>query len=159
MNRDQSLSEQALALGLSLEGELRIGGRYSPTIRHAGTVHVSGQVPRIGDRVVVTGRAGETVSLEQARRAARICAVRALAFLQRSAGSLDAVQAILRMTVYVQCSDTFTHQSEVADAASDLLVAVLGEAGHHTRTSVGVYQLPKGATVEIDLVAAVEEGA
>ena len=59
------------------------------------------------------------------------------------------------MTVYVQCAADFTGQSEVADGASELLYRILGPAGAHTRTSVGVFQLPKNATVEIDLVASV----
>ena len=63
---------------------------------------------------------------------------------------------MLRITVYVQSAADFTQHSEVADAASDLLVDVLGEAGRHTRTSVGVYQLPKNASAEMDLVAAVD---
>lgn len=92
--------------------------------------------------------------LPEAQLAARICALRALALLQRSLGSLDPVQRILRITVDVQFAQNFTQQSEVADAASDLLHAILGEAGAHTRTSVGVFQLPKNATVEIDLIAA-----
>jgi enamine deaminase RidA (YjgF/YER057c/UK114 family) len=57
--------------------------------------------------------------------------------------------------VFVQCAQNFTQQSEVADGASEVLYAVLGDAGVHTRTSVGVYQLPKNAAVEIDLIAAV----
>jgi enamine deaminase RidA (YjgF/YER057c/UK114 family) len=116
---------------------------------------VSGQIPRVGDQVVATGRAGAEVSLEQARAAARISTLRALALLQRALGSLDQVDRILRITVYVQCTADFTQHSEVADAASDLLHTVLGEAGIHARTSIGVYQLPKNATVELELQAAV----
>ena len=85
--------------------------------------------------------------------------MRALALLQRALGSLDAVQSILRITVYVQSAPTFTQQSEVADGASEILFTVLGEAGAHTRTSVGVLQLPKNATVEVDLIASVSPSA
>lgn len=81
--------------------------------------------------------------------------MRALALLQRAVGSLDTVQSILRISVYVQSAPTFTQQSEVADDASEVLFAVLGDAGAHTRTSVGVLQLPKNATVEVDLIASV----
>jgi enamine deaminase RidA (YjgF/YER057c/UK114 family) len=73
--------------------------------------------------------------------------------LCKAAGSLDRIRSIAHVTVFTQCSDAFTQQSEVADGASDTLVAVLGEAGRHTRTSIGVYQLPKDATVELELVA------
>mgnify|MGYP001501929050 CR=1 FL=1 len=79
--------------------------------------------------------------------------MRALSLLQRELGSLEQVRQILRVTVFTQSVADFTQHSEVADAASDLLHAVLGEAGRHTRTSVGVYQLPKNASVELDLIA------
>ena len=111
-------------------------------------------MPRIGTEVVVTGRAGGAVTLAEARRAAQICVLRALALLQRELGSLEHVRQLLRVTVYVQCTPDFTQHSEVADGASGLLVSILGAAGAHTRTSVGVYQLPKNATVELDLIAA-----
>lgn len=79
--------------------------------------------------------------------------MRALALLQRRLGSLDKLEAILKINVYVQSSRTFTQQSEVADGASEILQTVLGPLGAHARTSVGVYQLPKNATVELDLIA------
>jgi len=82
--------------------------------------------------------------------------MRALALLRQSLGTLDGIGRILRMTVYVQCTQDFTQHSEVADAASDVFCKVLGEAGRHARTSVGVHQLPKNATVELDLVATTE---
>jgi enamine deaminase RidA (YjgF/YER057c/UK114 family) len=81
--------------------------------------------------------------------------MRALVLLRQSLGSLDRIAQLLRVTVYTQSAADFTQQSEVADAASDLLHTVLGAAGTHTRTSVGVAQLPKNAAVELDLIAAV----
>jgi enamine deaminase RidA (YjgF/YER057c/UK114 family) len=155
-DRASRFEEVAAALGHGFEGEIRIGGNYSPVIRHENVAYVSGQVPRVGNVVVVTGRVGAEVAIEPARRAAKICAMRALALLARELGSLDRVRQLLRITVYVQCDAAFTQQSEVADAASDLLRYVLGPAGTHTRTSVGVLQLPKNASVELDLIAAVD---
>lgn len=152
--RSRRLAGIAAGLGMDIDGPIVIGGRYEPALAHGGQLFVSGQVPRIGDTVVVTGRAGEAASLEDARRAARICAVRALALAHRAAGGLERVARVLKLTVYVQSAPGFTQQSEVADAASDLLCEVLGDAGRATRTSVGVAQLPKDATVELDLVAA-----
>ena len=157
-NSRNSLFEQAAQeLGFDLSEEIRIGGNYTPAIVHGGTAYVSGQVPRIGTVVAVTGRVGADVSLAQAQHAARICAVRALAILRTVLGSLDAITQALRMTVYVQSAPDFTQQSEVADAASTLLHDVLGAAGRHTRTSVGVVQLPKNAAVEVDLVVATDQ--
>ncbi|MFD2755050.1 RidA family protein [Comamonas terrae] len=153
MNADQRFDELARRLGYSFDGEIKIGGNYTPLVVDAGVAYVSGQVPRVGDGVVVTGRVGADVSLEQAQLAARICAMRALALLRRQFGSLEQVSRILRITVFVQCTESFTLQSEVSDGASAVLLDVLGEAGQHSRTSVGVFQLPKNASVELDLIA------
>ena len=154
-SRNARFAAQEAALGYSFEGELKIGGNYVSTLRHGDVVYVSGQVPRVGSTVVVTGRVGAEVSLAQAQLAAKVCAMRALVLLRQSLGSLDRIEQILRVTVYTQSAMDFTQQSEVADAASELLHAVLGGAGTHTRTSVGVAQLPKNASVELDMVAAV----
>jgi enamine deaminase RidA (YjgF/YER057c/UK114 family) len=155
MSRDALFQQATAALGCSFAGEIRIGGNYVPLLRDGDTVYLSGQVPRVGSDVVVTGRAGADASLAEAQRAAKICVLRALALLQRELGSLERVRQILRVTVYVQCTPDFTQQSEVADGASGLLYSILDAAGAHTRTSVGVLQLPKNATVELDLIAAV----
>lgn len=155
MSRDDRFNAAAAALGASFDGEIKIGGHYVPLVRHADIIHLSGQIPRVGDDVVVTGAVGGEVSLDRAREGAGICTLRALALLKRELGSLDAIVAILRMTVYVHSAPTFTKHSEVADAASDLLVNILGAAGAHARTSVGVAQLPKSASVEIEITAAV----
>lgn len=159
MSRDDRFQEQAQTLGYSFDGEIKIGGNYVPLVRDGHHIYLSGQIPRVGDTVVVTGAAGGEATLAQAQTAAKVCMMRSLALLQRALGSLDAVQSILRITVYVQSAPAFTQQSEVADGASDLLFAVLGPAGAHTRTSVGVLQLPKNATVEVDLIATVSPDA
>lgn len=155
MSADQRFNLIAEQLGYSFDGEIKIGGNYVPLIRHNDEIYISGQIPRVGDTVVVTGRAGADTTLAQAQLAAKVCAMRALALLQRSAGSLDGIKRLLRMNLYVLCAQDFTQQSEVADAASEVLFFVLGDVGAHTRTSVGVYQLPKNATVELDLIAVV----
>jgi enamine deaminase RidA (YjgF/YER057c/UK114 family) len=155
MTADLRFTEAATSLGYSFDGDIRIGGQYVSLIRDGSVVYVSGQVPRVGSTVVVTGRVGEQVTLAQAQLAAKVCAMRALVLLQRELGTLEKIRQVLRITVYTQSAADFTQQSEVADGASELLHFVLGDPGKHTRTSVGVYQLPKNASVELDLVASV----
>jgi enamine deaminase RidA (YjgF/YER057c/UK114 family) len=155
-SRQARFDEVAARLGYSFDGEIKIGGNYVSAVRNGNEVYISGQIPRVGDEIVVTGRLGAGVSLADGQKAAKVCAMRALALLGRSAGSLERVRRILRISVYIQCAPDFTQQSEVSDGASEVLYAVLGDAGVHTRTSVGVCQLPKNASVELDLVAAVE---
>jgi enamine deaminase RidA (YjgF/YER057c/UK114 family) len=158
-SRDELFQQAAKELGHSFDGEMRIGGNYVPIVENGTEVYISGQVPRVGDKVLVTGRAGADVSLEQARYAAKICAMRALAILRQSAGGLARIRKILRITVYVQSAADFTQHSEVADGASEVLYSIFAEAGVHTRTSVGVYQLPKNAAVELDMIVAVDNRA
>jgi enamine deaminase RidA (YjgF/YER057c/UK114 family) len=153
--REEKFQAVAAQLGHSFEGEIKIGGNYTSVVRHGDQAFVSGQIPRVGSTVMVMGRVGSQTSLAQAQTAAKICAMRALVLLRQELGSLDAIAKILRMTVYVQAAEDFTQLSEVGDAASEVLYAVLGEAGVHTRTSIGVFQLPKNASVELDLIAAV----
>jgi enamine deaminase RidA (YjgF/YER057c/UK114 family) len=159
MNCDTNFQAEADALGYSFDGEIKVGGNYASVVQDGYHFYVSGQVPRVGSTVVVTGAAGVAVNLASAQLGAKVCAMRALALLQRSLGSLNHVKGILRLNVYVQSGPEFTQQSEVADAASDLLVRVLGPSAAHARTSVGVYQLPKNATVELDLIATARHGA
>ncbi len=90
-------------------------------------------------------------------KARRSSTLRSLALLRRALGSLDAVEKVLRVGVFVQCTADFTQQSEVADAASDLLHRVFGDAGVHVRTAVGVYALPKNATVEVEMTVAAKQ--
>lgn len=140
--------------GLDLLAPLVIGGNYVPATEHHGVVYVSGQVPRVGSTVTPLGRVGEAVSLEQAQAAAEVCALRVLAILEQQFG-LERIAKVLKLNVFTQSAAHFTQQSEVADAASNLLAAVLGnDSGPHARTSVGVYQLPKNAAVELDATVA-----
>ena len=88
MDRDELFRQAAADLGYSFDGELKIGGNYVPLLRSGNQLYVSGQIPRVGDTVVVTGRAGSEVPLAQAQLAAKVCVMRALALLQRSLGSL-----------------------------------------------------------------------
>ena len=155
-SRKALFDQVAAQVGHSFEGEMRIGGNYVPAIQHGDVVYVSGQIPRIDNTVMVVGRVGAEVSLEQGRHAARICTLRALAVLEQTLGDLQRIKKVLRINVYVQSAADFTEQSEVADAASEVLYTVFAEAGVHTRTSVGVYQLPKNASVEVDMIVALE---
>ncbi|MBP5074964.1 RidA family protein [Pseudomonas chlororaphis] len=155
-SRKALFDQVATRLGHAFDGEMRIGGNYVPAVQNGDEVYVSGQIPRIDNSVMVVGRVGGDVSLEDGRYAARICTMRALAILAQLLGDLQRVKKVLRLNVYVQSAADFTQQSEVADAASEVLYSIFAEAGVHTRTSLGVYQLPKNAAVEIDMIVALE---
>lgn len=153
--RHTALDQAITQLGYDFGGEIRKGGDYEPVVLDGAKAYVSGQVSRVGSTVMFPGRVGVDVTLEQAQIAARICTVRALLLLRQSLGSLERIGRVLRVGVFVQSAQDFSQQSEVADAASALLHQVFGEAGRHTRTSVGVYQLPKNAAVEVEMAASI----
>ena len=106
--RDAKFDEVAAELGYVFDGEIRIGGNYVSAVRHGSQVYVSGQIPRVGNDVVVVGRVGADVTLSRAQLAAKVCALRALAVLRQSLGTLDKVIGILRITVFVQSTQDFT---------------------------------------------------
>ena len=87
---------------------------------------------------------------------ARLCAQNALSLLRAELGSLDAIERALTMTVFIACSDAFVEQPTVADGASAVLQEVLGDAGRHTRSAIGVAALPRGAPVEVELTVVVK---
>ncbi|MCA8324357.1 RidA family protein [Burkholderia cepacia] len=158
MNRDDKLIQIAAEFGFNPDEEIRIGGEYTPVLVDGNTAYIAGQIPRIGEVVHFVGVVGESVSLDEGRRAAGVSALRALLLIRKRCGTLDVIATVPRMTVYVRSAPGFTMQSEVADGASDVLYAVLGDAGVHTRTSVGVLQLPKGASVEADFIFGLKPG-
>ena len=116
-------------------------------------LYIAGQVStRDGNRL--TGRCPDEVSVEQAQEAARACAVNVLAQMEAAAG-LDNVEQVLQVNGFVLSTDDFGEQPKVMNAASDLFVEVLGDAGRHTRAAVGTNALPFSVTVEITAVAVV----
>ncbi|VVE34350.1 endoribonuclease L-PSP [Pandoraea iniqua] len=152
MNRDNQWRLVADRFGFPVDDEIKVGGKYTPVLIDGEMAYVAGQIPRIGETVHFVGCAGDTISVEDARRATGVSALRALSLIHRACGSLDAIVSVPRISVFVRSAPDFTLQSEVADGASDVLFEVLGESGVHTRTSVGVLQLPKGAVAEVDFI-------
>lgn len=142
-------------LGLTLPEAPRPVANYVPFHTHNDVLYISGQLPRSAAGLT-TGKLGGGVSVEDGQKAAQLACLNLLAQAKAALGSLDNVGQVLRLTVYVNSTPEFTDQPAVANGASDLLVAVLGERGRHTRVAVGVASLPAGAAVEIDAVMAVE---
>lgn len=133
------------------------GGNYTPVVVHQGLAFVSGQLPRLNGTVQYCGKVGDSISLEQAQEAARLCASQCLAALDRELGGLGRVVRLLRVTGYVASATGFDQQPAVMDAASDYFCEVLGAAGQHARSAVGVAELPRGAAVEVEITVAVKD--
>ncbi|MDR8398372.1 RidA family protein [Paraburkholderia sp. USG1] len=135
------------------ERDILPAGNYALYSRHGNDIHLSGQLPKLGSRVLTTGTIGGDVSVKTGKWAAGICALRALAILRHALGSLGSVERIVCITVYMQCSQNFERHSEIADGASDVLNFVLQDRWPHARTSLGGLVLPRNAAVELELTA------
>jgi enamine deaminase RidA (YjgF/YER057c/UK114 family) len=150
-----SAIESRLAeLGLTLPEPAAPVAAYVPVVVAGGLAHVSGQLPFV-DGKLVTGRLGENVDLESGIEAAQACGVMILAQLKAALGSLDRVERVVKLGAFVNSTGEFTDQPKIANGASELMVAVFGEAGKHARSAVGVPVLPLGAAVEVDAIVAV----
>ena len=150
--------EQRLAaLGLTLPEVPAAIANYVPAVRSGQLVFLAGQIARGPDGKFLAGKVGRDFTQAQAADAARICAVQLLAALKAEIGDLSKVKRIVRVGGFVNCTEDFTTQSQVVNGASDLLVAVFGEAGKHARAAVGVNSLPAGAPVEVEMIAELKE--
>jgi enamine deaminase RidA (YjgF/YER057c/UK114 family) len=139
-------------LGLTLPPAAAPVASYVPAVEAGGMLHLSGQLP-FRDGQVVTGRLGEDTDLEGGQEAARLCGMMVVAQIKAAlGGDLSRVKRIVKLGVFVNSAPGFTDQPKVANGASDLMVALFGEAGRHARAAVGVAALPLGAAVEVDAV-------
>ncbi len=124
---------------------------YVPYVTTGDLVAVSGQLPMLDGKVSVTGKLGATVPLEQGQQAAQRCFINLLAQVKAACdGNLDRVRRVVRLGGFIACTPEFTRHAEVMNGASDLAVAVFGEAGRHARSTVGVTSLPLDAAVEVE---------
>jgi enamine deaminase RidA (YjgF/YER057c/UK114 family) len=146
-------SDRLKELNIVLPPAARPVGAYLPALRWNDMLLLSGQIPLQEGRVAFTGPVGEPEgrSLEYAQQAVRLCTLNALAVAAEAVGGIDHLARVLKLVVYVASCPGFSDQHKVANAASELLVKIFGEAGKHARAAVGVAQLPLNATVEIDL--------
>jgi enamine deaminase RidA (YjgF/YER057c/UK114 family) len=118
----------------------------------AGIVHVGGHGPIAGE-VMMLGKVGQDLTLEQGRQAARMTGLSILATLNAELGELDRIERVIKVFGMVNCAPGFNRTPAVIDGCSDLLVEVFGEAGRHTRSAVGMAELPFDIAVEIELSA------
>ena len=143
-------------LGLTLPKVAAPVAAYVPAVRSGPLVFTAGQVPFVNGVLAATGKVGAEVSVEDAAELAKVCALNALAAVASVTGDdLSAVRRVVKVVGFVASAPDFTGQPSVINGASDLLVAVFGDAGQHARSAVGVASLPLDAPVEVELVVEV----
>lgn len=140
-------------LGLTLPTAAAPVANYVPSVISGNLLFVSGQVPSENGALNIKGIVGQSVSVEQGKAAARICALNLLAQAKAAlGGDLGRVKRVVKLTGFVACGPDFLQHPEVINGASDLFVEVFGEAGRHARAAVGSASLPRGVPVEVDAV-------
>jgi enamine deaminase RidA (YjgF/YER057c/UK114 family) len=150
-----SITDRLAEHGITLPEPAAPVAAYVPAVRAGNLLHISGQLPFDAGQVM-TGRLGEDRDLAYGVAAARACGIMLLAQIKAALGSLDRVERIVKLGVFVNSAPQFTDQPKVANGASELMQDVFGELGRHARSAVGVPVLPLGAAVEIDAVVAIK---
>ena len=145
------------ALGLALPPVAAPLAAYLPAVRSGQHVYTAGQLPLVDGKMLMTGRVGTQVTVEEAAALARTCALNALAAVASVVGGLSAVTRIVKLVGFVASEPSFTGQPLVVNGASELMLEVFGDAGRHARSAVGVAVLPLDAPVEIELIAEVRD--
>ncbi|WP_370178889.1 RidA family protein [Rhodococcus wratislaviensis] len=142
--------------GYALSNPPTPNGRYRPFVRVGDQLFIAGQTCMRDGVLIHRGTVGVDVDMDEARRAAALCALNTLAVLEVATdGNLDAVRAV-KMTGFIRCVSDFSAQPAVLDGASEVLETALGDRGGHARAAIGASALPRSAPVEIETVFAVD---
>lgn len=145
-----TVAERLAELQIVLPAPAAALANYVAARRSGDLLIVSGQLPMDAGTVRFQGKLGAGVSLADGQAAARLCAINILAQVQAACGDLERVVACVRLGGFVACTPEFSDHPKVVNGASDLMVAVLGDAGRHARAAVGVASLPFDAAVEVE---------
>jgi enamine deaminase RidA (YjgF/YER057c/UK114 family) len=147
-----NVADKLKSLGLSLPPVSGPFGAYIPARRAGHLIFVAGQLPMRDGKLMFTGPVPSRTSVEDARAAARQCVVNAIAAVQMLPGGVEQIAGVVRVGAFVHSDATFYDQPGVANAASELLKEIFGDAGQHARAAVGVNTLPRDASVEIEVI-------
>ena len=153
MSYERSLAQ----LGLILPDAPKPVATYIPAVQAGGLLFLSGMIPFQNGKLMLEGKLGRDVTVEEGYQAARIALLNALAVIRHELGTLDRVKKVVRLVGYVASADGFVQHPAVINGASDLLVEIFGEAGRHARVAIGAAELPLNAPVEIELIVQVME--
>ena len=152
---EDRLAEQGLSLPRPLVAPPGVELPFELVHVHDGLAYVSGHGPFDGDRLLLTGRVGGEVTVEQAYDAARATGLSILASLKQELGDLDRVTGWVKALGFVKCGEGFNVTPAAINGFSDLILALWGDAGRHARSAIGAGELPFGMPVEVEAIATV----
>lgn len=148
-----TIQKRLAALGVTLPAASAPAANYLPYAQSGKLILTAGQLPLVDGKLAGTGLLGRDLDTATGKEMAKHCAINVLAQLQAAAGDLGKIARLLKITVFVASAPDFTEQHLVANGASDFLVEVLGDAGKHARSAVGMAALPLNAPVEVEAIA------
>jgi len=150
------IDEKIKELGYQIPEAPKPLAAYIPSILIDDIVYTAGQLPMVSGELKYKGKVGMDISEEEAKKAAEYAVLNCLSVIKSITGSLDRIEKIIKLTVFINSADSFINQPEVANGASELLGKIFGEDGKHVRSAVGVNVLPRNASVEVEMVAKVK---
>ncbi len=146
------VEEKIKELGYALPNAPKPLAAYVPVLIIDKIVYTAGQLPLINGELKIKGKLGKDVSDNDGIKSAEICALNCLSVVKSAAGSLDNIERIIKLTVFVNSSEGFISQPKIANGASELIGKIFGDAGKHVRSAVGVNELPLNSPVEIEMI-------
>jgi enamine deaminase RidA (YjgF/YER057c/UK114 family) len=147
--------EKLTSLGLELPEAPKPVATYVPAVQTGNLLFLSGVLPIRNGQLAFTGKLGRDLTVPEGIEAAKVAILNALAIAKQELGSLDRITRVVKVVGHVASADGFAEQPQVLNGASDLLVAIFGDAGRHARVATGAAELPRGAAVEIEVILAV----
>ena len=151
------IDKRLVELGITLPAAAKPVATYVPWVRTGNLVFISGQGPIVDGKITLQGCLGDTVSLENGIKSARLCALNVLAQLKDACGGdLDRVTRVVKLLGFVNATPSFGDHPKVINGASDLMVEVFGEKGKHARSAVASPSLPFGISTEVEAIIEVE---
>jgi enamine deaminase RidA (YjgF/YER057c/UK114 family) len=142
-------------LGLTIPETPRPVANFVPAVQVGNLIFASGQTPTVSGMLIMKGKLGRDLSIEQGQEAARQALLNILAAVRSLTGTLDAIKRIVKLNGWVASAEGFGSQPQVVNGASLLLEEIFGDAGKHARAAIGVAELPSGAPVELELIVEV----
>jgi len=150
------IEEKIKELGFNLPEPPKPVAAYIPALAINNLIFTAGQIPSIAGDLMFKGKIDKELTLMEGQRAAETCVLNCLAAIKGITGDLNKIERIVKLTVFVNSSDSFTDQPKVANGASELLIKIFGEKGKHARSAVGVNALPLNAAVEIEMICEIK---
>lgn len=152
----QSPEEKLKAKGIVLTTPGAPVANYVNAVRVGNLLYLAGKGPSKPDGTYITGKVGKDLTIEQGYEAAKLTAIAHLSVLKAELGDLSKVKRIVKVLGMVSCTEDFKDQPKVINGYSDLMVEVFGEKGKHARSAVGMYALPSGIAVEVEVIVEIE---